>query len=367
MPTNKNKSEEKLSTTQAAINLSDVFKETKKIAENSSNGLDKGLTKKMITGTTAYRSRMDGNLYALTTSTIIPEPSVAKASNPSIKTTYQTLGIDTFVAAKQLRDAGLNPLVANMANKISIGGGVEGGAQAQEETLFRCSNYHLALYPHGKFVVAGQHANRMHYIHPIQEFGSYYTPDVQIFRDASQNYAFIKPFSVACIAIAGYDLSDPEYFERTLCNKKGDPLNVEALLKAFSEGTKVKIQHLLEVAILHGHDSLILGAISCGAFRLFGDGQGITARVVANVYKEVLSQPQYQNRFKNVTFAVLPIGPIGEINYEIFNEMTRQLALNQSEVSPPIAPFFRQTQQPASTSSSEKNHESSPNPPQSKN
>src|SRR5207249_1321267 len=135
--------------------------------------------------------------------------------------------------------------------KISVGGCVENGASAQEEDLFRCSDYHLALYPHGSF---GRLDHRYRYNYPIQEFGCYYTPNVQVFRNRNKNYDFIKPFSVACIAIAGYDLGKPDILEDRLKLPKG---GID--LGKFKEFTKLKIRHLLEVAILHGHDSLILG------------------------------------------------------------------------------------------------------------
>lgn len=233
---------------------------------------------------------------------------------------------DSFVTAKQLIDAGLKPLLLNMANKISIGGGVEKGSLAQEETLFRCSNYHEALYPHGQLVSTGFHKNRMHYRHEIREFGSYYTPNIQVFRDSTKEYAFIEPFSVACIAMAGYDLGKPEKFEENLRNKKGVPLIGSDLLNAFQKFTEVKIRHLLEVAILHGHDSLVLGAMSCGAFRLPGDNTGATANCVALAYKEVLQEQCYRNRFKNISFAVLGRDPVGKLNYQIFQDMVKVLS-----------------------------------------
>lgn len=289
--------------------LRKIFQETQSISKSSGNGLDKKLTQNMIQKTTAYHTRRNGNLLALAQKKEIQRPS--NHASKTFLTTYQVIDNDSFVVAKQLIDQGLNPLVLNMANRFSVGGGVEWGSSAQEETLFRSSNYFLSLYPQGK----KRANNRTYYIYPISEFGSYYTPNVQVFRDSTYHYNFIKPFSVACIAMAGYDLGKPHELERNLYGKKGP-----ALLKAFKKYTKVKIEHLLEVAMLHGHDSLVLGAMSCGAFRLKGDNQGITAQLVAEVFQEVLKSSRYQNRFKNITFAVLAAGDVGKINYDIFKK-----------------------------------------------
>jgi len=309
MDSNKDRRASKDRKASKRAHLRKVFQETQHIAKNNGMGLDKRLTQKMIQKTTAYRTRRNGNLLALAQKKEIRRPS--DRVSKKYLTTYNVVDNDSFVVAKQLFSQGLNPLVLNMANRFSVGGGVEWGSSAQEETLFRSSNYYLSLYPQGR----KRANNRTYYIYPISEFGSYYTPNVQVFRDSTRQYKFIKPFSVACIAMAGYDLGKPNKLERNLQGKKGI-----ALLTAFKKYTKIKIEHLLEVAILQGHDSLVLGAISCGAFRLQGDNQGMTAQLVAEAFQEVLKSPRYKNRFKNITFAVLASGDIGKINYNIFRK-----------------------------------------------
>ena len=82
----------------------------------------------------------------------------------------------------KLLNEGSNPLVLDMANRYSAGGGVRTGANAQEEILCRESNLMKAL-------VELEQQNQ----YPIPEVGGIYVPGVQFFRaDPSEGYGFLK-------------------------------------------------------------------------------------------------------------------------------------------------------------------------------
>ena len=49
---------------------------------------------------------------------------------------------------------------------------------------------------------------------------------------------------------------------------------------------------------MHGKDSLILGAFGCGAYRLPADE-------VARLFRVVMKEPEFENKFRLITFAIL--------------------------------------------------------------
>lgn len=318
-----------------------IFQETKRICEQGfflkgvkRYNFDRDqVAQSTIAETAAYRSMLNGSLKQLSG---VAKGGGDRISRPSKQSTVHSptatvLNTDSFRAAKTLIDQGFNPLVLNMANKTSIGGGVENGSRAQEEDLFRCSNYYQALYTQGKPSINGRHI----YNHTVGEFGCVYTPDVCVFRDGQNGYAFLDdPFNVSCIAVAGYDLGKAD-FRRELA---GTALLKEIdagtpILDAFEQYTREKIKLILEMAILKGHDSLVLGALSCGAFRYRDpktgeqEDDGITANRVAKAFETVLKMPEYKNCFKNITFAILAPNAAGQKNLDIFNNMVNRLGV----------------------------------------
>ena len=170
--------------------------------------------------------------------------------------------------------SGERPLVLNMASRSTPGGGVEGGAGAQEECLFRSSNYYTTLYPLRDVA------------YPMdRNFGGIYSPEVTVFRGLeAEGYPLLKePFKVSFVAVAA--LNGPHL------TPSGDYTESERL------GMLNKIRTILNIALKFGHKTLVLSAFGCGAFRN-------PPEKVALLFKEVFGEPAYKGAFEKVVFAI---------------------------------------------------------------
>lgn len=196
---------------------------------------------------------------------------------------------DTFTCAQRVRRLGYNPLVLNMACDTTPGGGVRKGAQAQEENLFRRSNYY-------KFLPSE--------LYPILDDEVIYSPNVSVFKDKDYKLLTNK-FAIACIACAAIRSPRVQWIIIT------DDTNIDMKQRIFYHNedyllTKDKIRSIFKVAYFYGHDSLILGALGCGAFHN-------PPEAVAQIFNEVLAE--YKYCFKYFCFAIYSIN---DPNYDIF-------------------------------------------------
>ena len=186
------------------------------------------------------------------------------------KTVYSVENEDCLKTAIRLQNE--NPIVLNMASRHVPGGGVEGGAGAQEESLCRSSNYTATLYKQWKN-------------YPLdRNFGAVYSPDVTVFRGTeSEGYPLLEnPFKTNFVAVAA--LRNPELADGKYTS-------------ADRERTLNKIRTILNVAALHGHTTLILSAFGCGAFHN-------PPSEMALLFKQELESSTYKGRFKKVIFAI---------------------------------------------------------------
>lgn len=199
---------------------------------------------------------------------------------------------DCLSVARKYADK--KPLVLNMANRQTPGGGVEYGAGAQEECLFRSSNYFLTLYEVEKY-------------YPMdRNFGGIYSADVTVFRGLEEDgYPLLKePFKVNFVAVAA--LNRP-------------PLTASGELTAeMKTATENKIKTIFNIAILNGQKILILSAFGCGAFKN-------PPRDVANIFKDILKKRPYRDYFEEVIFAIKPNHrDVENLNFKTFEDVFRK-------------------------------------------
>ena len=211
-------------------------------------------------------------------SVLLPDMSQAGRPNGRRKSFVSVVEGDCLAAASALRRGGLNPVVLNMANESTPGGGYLHGAGAQEENIFRRSAAYLCLdHP--------EVAPERDWAYPIPEFGAIYSPDVLVFRgEESAGYEMLeRPEPMSFVAVAAYD--------RPEVNMDG------TLSSAATAGTKGKIRAILNTGLHCGHDAIVLSAFGCGAFANPPDH-------VAQLFQEVI-EGEFQGHYAVILFAII--------------------------------------------------------------
>ena len=194
------------------------------------------------------------------------------------KTVIDVYPEDVLVVAEKYVDRINKVLVLNLASARHPGGGVERGAMAQEEELFRRTLYFTSLKRN---------------LYPIQVTTNILTPDILVVKD--DNYMDLeKPFSVSMLAAAAI-----RYDKRIVSYKPHD--------RAIMQET---IMNIFRTAYKNGYDTLILGALGCGAFK------NPTHQVV-ELYNEAIAK--FNGCFKYIAFAVLDSRH--DDNFDQFNEL----------------------------------------------
>lgn len=126
------------------------------------------------------------------------------------ETCIEVVNDDCLAVAMRLKADGYTPAVLNMANRHHPGGGVDNGAAAQEETLFRRTDLYRSLYRFSPLAkVYGLPPSSHHY--PLDShFGGIYTPGATIFRESEdQGYRLMaEPVSMDFISVAGKNRPD---------------------------------------------------------------------------------------------------------------------------------------------------------------
>ncbi len=175
---------------------------------------------------------------------------------------------DTVLAGVTLMNEGLNPVLLNMADPKTPGGVVQMGSGAQEESLCRVSNYHRTLVPS---------------LYPLAPLEGVYSSQVTVFRTPESDcwQPMRHPYWTSFIAVPGLYM----------------PTLEDGALKDVDRNVlRAKVELILQMASVNGHDSVVLGALGCGAFKC-------PPLDVARTFRECLER--YDGVFNKVVFAVM--------------------------------------------------------------
>ena len=217
--------------------------------------------------------------------------------------TVDFLNQDAIDVALDLLSTGksLRPLVLNLADDIFAGGCVNQGSGAQEESLFRRTNYYQTLVNNSQsaqgtvrsenLVVEGfQPSEQDDALYPIENGEAVYSPEVTILKSSEETGWQVYPVDqrpvlafVACPGLKYPEWIVDEYGEHRLTSE-----DVQIL--------KEKIGVIIQVAVQYKHDAIVLGALGCGAWRN-------PIKHVAEIFKSVLDA--YEGLVPYVVFAIL--------------------------------------------------------------
>ena len=201
-------------------------------------------------------------------------------------TEVEVVNDDCIIVAKSLKDSGFNPAVLNMASGRNPGGGVLNGAGAQEENIFRRTNLFLSMFQFAPYAEEyGLEKSRYQY--PLdQNFGAVYTPDACVFRGPEKDgYPLLDEcFNLSFISVPAVNRP----------NLDGDGnLVAEEVVRI-----KNKMRTLFRIGLLKGHDSLVLGAWGCGAYRN-------PPTQIARLFHEVMEEAEFKGKYRKIVFAII--------------------------------------------------------------
>lgn len=269
--------------------------------------------------TVSLKADMAGHRKAI----VLLESDIAKLKESPLrqnetgrKTVFSVSNRDSYEAALALMRSAQwrsekrpgKVLVLNFASPVNPGGGVRGGAKAQEEDLCRRSTLLVSL--------ESEEASRFYEYHrkdqdPMASDAMILSPTVEVFR-RSDGSLMPEPVTVSVLTCAAPAVSRLDYVP-----------DRESLAEIFGR----RIQAMLQAACRYGYRYLVLGAWGCGAF---GNDAGMVAEQFALAFqrfqtesvneKGVRRQAGAGECFRHVEFAVLDETG-GKYNYNCFAEL----------------------------------------------
>lgn len=213
-----------------------------------------------------------------------PQSSFLRPSSPkSINhTCFKIVKKTTIQACKDIYFSHtISPCALVFASAKNPGGGWLKGANAQEESITRCSALYNAVQGSPMYAQNMEKTNKRGvYTHAIT-----YCPMVPIFRDEDGNYE-----------------AEIYYADFVLC----PAVNLSICRENAEEIMNERIDRILNVMCLQGKKYIILGSYGCGVF-------GNDPENIAIIFEELLNG-KYANVFDTVVFAV-----VDDDHYKIFN------------------------------------------------
>ena len=218
---------------------------------------------------------------------------------------------DCLVVAERLVNESYNPALLNFASSGHPGGGVKNGSQAQEETICRRSTLARSIFTFDQKYAEEfgfEHNQGNNYPLSNLDFSVIYSPAVTVFRNGPDCTFMETPYQIAIITNSALNLNGK--YSLRLTHDGHMPPKVKEI-------TLNKIRTIFRLGLLKGHDSLVLGAFGCGAFKN-------PPSEMAMLFKQVIEEPEFKDRYRLITFAIIADHNDRNNNFASFSEVFNQ-------------------------------------------
>jgi uncharacterized protein (TIGR02452 family) len=211
----------------------------------------------------------------------LPDDQVAAPPPIEGRPALEVTGETTLAAAGRL---GGDVACLVFASARNPGGGFLNGAQAQEESLARASALHACQGVAPQFYTFHRQKHDLRYSDRV-----IYSPSVPVFRD-DDGTLLPRPYLVSFLTAAAPNLA------AITATQPESAATVPAVLRT-------RAARVLQIAAVHRHRRLVLGAWGCGVF-------GNDPAVVATAFAQALDQARW---FEHVVFAVYDRQPAAPV------------------------------------------------------
>ncbi|GHU54073.1 TIGR02452 family protein [Clostridia bacterium] len=247
----------------------EIFNDTQRLTTNG--GVYATQTKQAIENTIVF-----GEKQLLSSSPKFPICPISVENAPTLDVAQRFEGRYGHVA------------VLNFASAKNPGGGVERGANAQEEYLCRCSGLYNCLKSSKVFgEYYGYHRKQRSTLYSDKII---FSVGVPVFKDANGNRLGCA-FDADVITCAAPNVGTDEF-------KGRNPESVEFGHLSYREVLYNRIKNILTVAANNSVKAIVLGAFGCGVF-------GNDPAIVAQTFRKLLIDEGFRQYFAEVTFAIL--------------------------------------------------------------
>lgn len=193
---------------------------------------------------------------------------------------------DAIDAALELKANGLNPVIHNFANGYYPCGLYEEGGAGFEEDICRRTTLSLSL-------------QKAHNHYPLNlNFGGIYSSACVFRNKENEGYCLLEsPQMLHFISVAALNLRSNRHHNHILQNLEYAKHGEDALTEDGKEIMLNKMRTILRIAILNGHDAIVLGAWGCGNYKQ-------RPKQIAYMFQTVLNEIEFRRKFRAVTYAI---------------------------------------------------------------